>query len=234
MAMSSEVMGDGRRRALALQLLDLVRDFVLMSGRSIAGTGDAMKKDCTDLIRRIALLIHLAEEITNFCSGSGDNFEKSNDDGSSTSLSSWLDCLSEVVGAIQAAKRLLYTALTFSAYDEEGCAPSTVSSSCLSIKDYICLCYFHWCNKSAVLSFWFSADLAKFSIPFYVLPSSSSLYLLFMFLFFKIGESSSLILFCKRIQLSSFLSLIGGNLVLLACLSIFIFKFYIWKFFILV
>ncbi|XP_008467149.2 U-box domain-containing protein 11 isoform X2 [Cucumis melo] len=118
-------MGDGRRRALALQLLDLVRDFVLMSGRSIAGTGDAMKKDCTDLIRRIALLIHLAEEITNFCSGSGDNFEKSNDDGSSTSLSSWLDCLSEVVGAIQAAKRLLYTALTFSAYDEEGCAAST-------------------------------------------------------------------------------------------------------------
>uniref|UniRef100_A0A0A0KUY9 PUB 12/19-like N-terminal domain-containing protein n=1 Tax=Cucumis sativus TaxID=3659 RepID=A0A0A0KUY9_CUCSA len=139
--MSSEVMGDGRRRALALQLLDLVRDFVLMSGRSIAGAGDTMKKDCTDLIRRIALLVHLAEEITNFCSGSWDNFEKSNDDGSSSSsLSSWLDCLSEVVGAIQAAKRLLYTALTFSPNDEEGCVTSTVSSSCLSVIAYNCLC----------------------------------------------------------------------------------------------
>lgn len=149
--MSSEVVGDGQRRALALQLLDLVRDFVLMSGRSIAGAGDVMKKDCTDLIRRIALLIHLAEEITNFCSGSRENFEALNDDGSSCS-SSWLDCLSEVVGAIQAAKRLLYTALTFSVCDEEGCATSTVSSSfivvfLLSLDYIVCV----WIGKSTEL-----------------------------------------------------------------------------------
>ncbi|XP_038875664.1 U-box domain-containing protein 11-like isoform X2 [Benincasa hispida] len=99
-----------------------------MSGRSIAGAGDVMKKDCTDLIRRIALLIHLAEEITNFCSGSGENFEALNDDGSSSSSSS-LDCLSEVVGAIQAAKRLLYMALTFSVYDEEGCGATSTEEA---------------------------------------------------------------------------------------------------------
>jgi len=41
------------------ELLDLVSDFVLMSGRSITASGNVMKKDCTDLIRWIALLIHL-------------------------------------------------------------------------------------------------------------------------------------------------------------------------------
>lgn len=128
-AMSSEVVGDGRRRALALQLLDLVRDFVLMSGRSITGAGDVMKKDCTDLIRRIALLIHLAEEITNFCGGFRDKFEALTDSISSSS-SSCLDCLSEVIGAIQAAKRLLYSAMTFSVYDDDEVSlTSTVSSS---------------------------------------------------------------------------------------------------------
>ncbi|XP_022993475.1 uncharacterized protein LOC111489474 isoform X2 [Cucurbita maxima] len=116
--LTSEVVGDGRRRALALQLLDLVRDFVLMSGRSITGAGDVMKKDCTDLIRRIALLIHLAEEITNFCGGFRDKFEALTDSISSSS-SSCLDCLSEVIGAIQAAKRLLYSAMTFSVYDDD-------------------------------------------------------------------------------------------------------------------
>ncbi|XP_022939858.1 uncharacterized protein LOC111445603 isoform X1 [Cucurbita moschata] len=121
-AMSSEVVGDGRRRALALQLLDLVRDFVLMSGRSITGAGDVMKKDCTDLIRRIALLIHLAEEITNFCGGFRDKFEALTD--SIASSSSCLDCLSEVVGAIQAAKRLLYAAMTFSVYDDDEGSPT--------------------------------------------------------------------------------------------------------------
>ncbi|KAG6579238.1 U-box domain-containing protein 11, partial [Cucurbita argyrosperma subsp. sororia] len=121
--LTSEVVGDDRRRALALQLLDLVRDFVLMSGRSITGAGDVMKKDCTDLIRRIALLIHLAEEITNFCGGFRDKFEALTD--SIASSSSCLDCLSEVVGAIQAAKRLLYTAMTFSVYDDDEISPTS-------------------------------------------------------------------------------------------------------------
>lgn len=133
--MSREVVGDDRRRALALQLLDLVRDFVLMSGRSIAGAGDVMKKDCTDLIRRIALLIHLAEELGNFRSDDdgGRNSKELNEYGSSSSSasssSSSLDCILEVIGAIQAAKRLLYAALTFSVYDDDASAISTVSSS---------------------------------------------------------------------------------------------------------
>ncbi|XP_022152335.1 U-box domain-containing protein 11-like isoform X2 [Momordica charantia] len=78
-----------------------------------------MQKDCTDLIRRIALLIHLAEEIMNFRRG-GDNLAELNESGSSSSCS--LDCLSEVVGAIQAAKRLLYAALTFSGNDDASAA----------------------------------------------------------------------------------------------------------------
>lgn len=96
-----------------------------------------MKKDCTDLIRRIALLIHLAEEITNFHGGGGgDNFEELNESGSSS-----LDCLSEVVGAIQAAKRLLYAALTFCGIDDDDASASATST--VSSFDRSSFC-FHW------------------------------------------------------------------------------------------
>ena len=58
------------------------------------------KRDCTDLVRRIALLTHLFEEIRDFGAGLRPL-------DVSTSSASPLTCLSEVANALQAVKRLL-------------------------------------------------------------------------------------------------------------------------------
>ena len=65
------------------------------------------KRDCTDLVRRIALLTHLFEEIRDFGAGLRPL-------DVSTSLASPLTCLSEVANALQAAKRLLSASGNFS------------------------------------------------------------------------------------------------------------------------
>lgn len=88
--------GDDR----ASELLQLVNDVV---GASKAGGGGAFRKDCTDLVRRIALLTHLFEEIRDF---KGREFAST----SSCSRQSWV---SDLVTALQAAKRLLLVANNF-------------------------------------------------------------------------------------------------------------------------
>ena len=85
-------------------LLRLVLDII--SGNAAAGTAHAhvvFKKDCTDLVRRIALFTHLLEEIRDFGPSDHDH-----DNASSSSFaSSWS---ADLGGALQAAKRLLSVA----------------------------------------------------------------------------------------------------------------------------
>lgn len=86
------------------ELLQLVNDVV---GASKAGGGGAFRKDCTDLVRRIALLTHLFEEIRDF---KGREFAPLDASTSSCSRQSWV---SDLVTALQAAKRLLLVANNF-------------------------------------------------------------------------------------------------------------------------
>ncbi|GMI87661.1 Plant U-Box Protein 11 [Hibiscus trionum] len=81
--------------ASAAFLLRLVHDIVAVN--VVAGV---FKKDCTDLVRRIALFTHLLEEIRDF--GPSDP-----DHASSSSDSSWS---ADLATALQAAKRLLSAA----------------------------------------------------------------------------------------------------------------------------
>jgi hypothetical protein len=91
-------------------LLDLVRD-VVSAGPAASGisAGDAsvplFRKDCTDLVRRIALLAHLLEEIRDFGEGHSRLLDASASSSSSTS--------SDLVVALRAAKRLLLLAGNF-------------------------------------------------------------------------------------------------------------------------
>ena len=85
------------------ELLALVNDVVGVS----VGFGGVFKRDCTDLVRRIALLTHLFEEIRDVGAGLRPL-------DVSTSSASPLTCLSEVANALQAAKRLLSAAGNFS------------------------------------------------------------------------------------------------------------------------
>ncbi|KAK9276801.1 hypothetical protein L1049_006337 [Liquidambar formosana] len=87
-------------------LLDLVHDIVNVSG----GFGHVFKKDCTDLVRRISLLTHLFEEIRELDGDSGPSNAPASSSSSSSSNSSWL---SDLVVALQAAKRLLVLAGSF-------------------------------------------------------------------------------------------------------------------------
>ena len=81
------------------ELLALVNDVVGVS----VGFRGLFKRDCTDLVRRIALLTHLFEEIRDF----GAALRPLD---VSTSSASPLTCLPEVANALQAAKRLLSVA----------------------------------------------------------------------------------------------------------------------------
>lgn len=83
--------------ASAAFLLSLVHDIVL--GDLAAGM---FKKDCTDLVRRIALFTHLLEEIRDFAAS-----DHPHASSSSSSSSSWS---ADLAVALQAAKRLLSAA----------------------------------------------------------------------------------------------------------------------------
>lgn len=87
-------------------LLDLVYEIVKISG----GFGVLFKKDCTDLVRRISLLTHLFEEIGDLKGDFGPPAASTSSDSSSSSNSSWF---SDLVVALQAAKRLLLIAGRF-------------------------------------------------------------------------------------------------------------------------
>lgn len=94
-------------------LLDLVRD-VVSAGPAASGisAGDAsvsvplFRRDCTDLVRRIALLAHLLEEIRDY----GEGHSRPLDASTSSSSSSWS---SDLVLALRASKRLLLLAGNF-------------------------------------------------------------------------------------------------------------------------
>ncbi|XP_015882393.3 U-box domain-containing protein 11 [Ziziphus jujuba] len=109
--MACEVAGDGEDRSP--ELLKLVHDVV---GVSIGG--GAFKKDGTDLVRRIALLSHLFEEIRDF-KGTHLNFmpldasTSSSPSSSSSSVSSKESWVTDLVVALQAAKRLLLVVANF-------------------------------------------------------------------------------------------------------------------------
>lgn len=102
--------------------LHLVRDVVRISS---AGFSGFFKKDCTDLARRVSLLAHLLEEITD----------------SNTNVSQ-LGFLSDLTLALQAAKRLVFAANNFpssniSSVSRASCllefVPISISSTCLSV-----------------------------------------------------------------------------------------------------
>lgn len=81
-------------------LLDLVHDI-----NRIGGFGDAVRKDCNDLSRRISLLSHLFEEIRDF-----KGLKKKSLLSSSSNASSFLDNLSV---ELKSARRLLLVALNY-------------------------------------------------------------------------------------------------------------------------
>lgn len=91
----------------AQALLDLVHDVVLISG---AGSGNAFKRDCTDLVRRISLLTHLLEEIRDF---KGNLMPLDASSSSSSARSSSFSCLYDLRLALQAAKRYILVASNF-------------------------------------------------------------------------------------------------------------------------
>lgn len=86
------------------ELLALLHDVLGVSG----GFRGLFKRDCTDLVRRIALLTHLFEEIRDFGGAGLRPLDVS------TSSASPLISLPEVANALQAAKRLLSAAGDFS------------------------------------------------------------------------------------------------------------------------
>ncbi|KAK8522608.1 hypothetical protein V6N12_056309 [Hibiscus sabdariffa] len=85
--------------ASASFLLRLVHDIV-----SVNVAAGMFRKDCTDLVRRIALFTHLLEEIRDF--GPSDH-DHDHDHASSSSDSSWS---ADLAIALQAAKRVLSAA----------------------------------------------------------------------------------------------------------------------------
>lgn len=116
---AAEFAGDGADRLLPeLQLLKLVNDVVV-----VTVAGGVFKKDCTDLVRRIALLTHLFEEMRDF-KGEFRPLDDDDDDAqekasasassssssSSSSRSSWV---SDLMVALQAAKCLLLLVAKF-------------------------------------------------------------------------------------------------------------------------
>ncbi|PQP96237.1 U-box domain-containing protein 11 [Prunus yedoensis var. nudiflora] len=89
------------------ELLQLLNDVVVASKGC---GGGAFKKDCTDLVRRIALLTHLFEEIRLFKGREFGPLDASTSSTNSSSRESWA---SDLVVALQAAKRLVLLATNF-------------------------------------------------------------------------------------------------------------------------
>ncbi|XP_028759058.1 U-box domain-containing protein 11-like [Neltuma alba] len=112
--------GDGDRTP---ELLGLVHDIAAMYGGAACGSSSSssaiaanavFKKDCIDLVRRISLLSHLFEEIRDLKAVNSAELDAST--SSNASASSWS---SDLVFALQSAKRLL-------------CGASNFHSNCIS------------------------------------------------------------------------------------------------------
>ncbi|CAN6549572.1 unnamed protein product [Malus baccata var. baccata] len=91
------------------ELLQLLNDVVGASKFGGGATG-MFKKDCTDLVRRIALLTHLFEEIRVFKGSEFGPLDASTSSTNSGPTESWL---SDLVVALQAAKSLVLLASNF-------------------------------------------------------------------------------------------------------------------------
>ncbi|KAL0008285.1 hypothetical protein SO802_009787 [Lithocarpus litseifolius] len=92
-------------------VLELVKE-VTVVGIVVDGGGNdgwSFRKDCADLVRRISLLTHLLEEIRKFRARPVDDAASATSDDVDVE-SSWL---SDLVGALRAAKRLLSLAGNF-------------------------------------------------------------------------------------------------------------------------
>ncbi|XP_031255812.1 U-box domain-containing protein 11-like [Pistacia vera] len=99
-------------------VLEVVGEIVGMLGGN--GSGGLFRKDCMDLVRRIALLKHLLEEIRD-C---GLLDELTNSESSSSSKGSWWN---DLVLALQAAKRLLSVSSSFTSNDPSDVAAKKIS-----------------------------------------------------------------------------------------------------------
>ncbi|XVE92056.1 hypothetical protein REPUB_Repub01dG0064400 [Reevesia pubescens] len=106
-------------------LLRLVLDIV--SSNVAAGTAHAnvvFKKDCTDLVRRIALFTHLLEEIRDFAGPSDHDNDLPYASSSSSSASSWS---ADLAVALQVAKRLLSLAPAYHSNNSSDGAAKRIS-----------------------------------------------------------------------------------------------------------
>lgn len=95
--------------APAALMLHLVSDILGFNSGGGCGGEVVFRKDCTDLVRRVSLLTHLLEEIRDFWDVNAVTFCSS-----SSNNSEWW---SDLLVALQAAKRLLLTASSFNSID---------------------------------------------------------------------------------------------------------------------
>ncbi|GMN38727.1 hypothetical protein TIFTF001_007949 [Ficus carica] len=128
--MAVEVAGDGAERTP--ELLKLVNEIV---GVSIGG--GPFKRDYTDLVRRIALLTHLFEEMRDFKGQSPPSDASASSSSSSSSSSSRSSWASDLMVALQAAKCLLLVAANFNSNNapiDEAAKKITFQFQCVTWK----------------------------------------------------------------------------------------------------
>lgn len=103
------------------ELLQLLND-VVGASKFGGGVTGMFKKDCSDLVRRIALLTHLFEEIRVLKGREFGPLDASTSSTNSGPMESWV---SDLVVALQAAKRLVLLAANFTS----NFAPPPVSAN---------------------------------------------------------------------------------------------------------
>ncbi|KAL9255215.1 U-box domain-containing protein [Drosera capensis] len=120
----------GTGDAVAESLHDLIEEVVAISG---AGKfRDLFKKDCTDLCRRISLLAHLVDEIR--------DFRARRDDDEDAGVGSSSSSLSELLFALQNAKRLLLVAGNFESGEDGASRKIAFKFQCVTWKLEKALC----------------------------------------------------------------------------------------------
>ncbi|OMO60576.1 Armadillo [Corchorus capsularis] len=119
---SSQQGGDASPAFLLRLILDVVSGNVGGSGN--ARVNGMFKRDCTDLVRRIALFTHLLEEIRDFGPSDFDHGDASSSSSSSASSSSWS---ADLAVALQAAKRLLSLAAAYNSNNSPDGAAKRIS-----------------------------------------------------------------------------------------------------------
>ncbi|GAB4828785.1 hypothetical protein Ancab_018446 [Ancistrocladus abbreviatus] len=132
MAGGGECIGDGDVGILQ-SLHDLINDVAKIC--AAGGFKDLFRKDCTDLGRRISLLSHLIDEIRE-CDGDFGPLDLSSSSSSSSSSS----CLSDLLFALQNAKRLLLVAGNFDSNEDGAAKKISFQFQCVTWKLEKALC----------------------------------------------------------------------------------------------